>query len=959
MHSKKQEDMGKSQKRHHRSVGPNVTINNIVTLDPEKYARSPSTSRLSQDSDYDRAKFLVEERARYWRDLKILYNDYTLVKLKQKELLDSEDNYVNQHCIEETVKLSSALKRKIQAKCKDIIFITHLCGNSDVNRVVQSLADGEDIDRVLIKKQKSASKSRDKKNKSSSAGSKVKGGKKTSVEEVEEEDEEQEVSAPPPPPPAPVKRKSAVNEPKFFDSELHWCQYCNVFPPTIKKYLQHLHEESHKKKIKELKINESPWHKCLPEEQAWRTDSTDSVHVKAFNFFVPTNGWFCQLCRSWMGDIHCAATHLRSYVHNMNLKNFQEKFPNWKKGWLDERSKALEKTFECRKESSIDSVQNSVEGKKKDESESSSGEEESAEPISRHRTTKSKMWVPNQKAFERVCNETNPIPQPTPTESSLNRIKVSKKDRPPFIGKMPLISTINKSKKIVMKELPQNTTEKIASSCAESDKIQKQQDELRELIVRRNEEENDLKLKEFIRVAKKIKKGSRKKNVEFGNMIAAECYNATEFVPVVETTDPIENLIGPPALVAQWEADANYEYHMRQLHHYNMTSQMMQMPQPQTFLLDPYHAIALHNQQYYNSTHMISNQYENFEIISREDEEVYSQYMDFQNSPSSSPSIKMFTGKLNPRSDDVNNVPTGENDIGHKDQSRLVRPTEPAVRQPSTQEDIQDVKFKKPQSKDKLSSEISPKKTSKKTNHIIQKPALLNIPSSNDLMPTFKETFLNSADNIPSSGYISALLSTCADVKIVSANEVYKKKIAPSKRRKIRKKRKQCMLGETEKSVEDEEHAEAIAEPHGNELQVAATTDRSPSKQGKNLSETPNNDDMPPSSESTQQDPTPRKKPTISLKDKINSIRKAIDRNKVPDTVEEKPVKRSRPVKFEEEMNIEDTSSRTEDKAEQRASRDSELNVEQERYDRVREDSDDSEEDGDDAKLIYYDMTSI
>lgn len=32
----------------------------------------------------------------------------------------------------------------------------------------------------------------------------------------------------------------------YFDSEIHWCNVCNVFPKTAKDYLNHLHTTRHK-----------------------------------------------------------------------------------------------------------------------------------------------------------------------------------------------------------------------------------------------------------------------------------------------------------------------------------------------------------------------------------------------------------------------------------------------------------------------------------------------------------------------------------------------------------------------------------------------------------------------------------------------------------------------------------------------------------------------------------------
>lgn len=44
-----------------------------------------------------------------------------------------------------------------------------------------------------------------------------------------------------------------------------------------------------------------------------------SVLFKYFiglEFFIGTQAWYCKLCDTWIGDLHCASAHFKSKQHN-------------------------------------------------------------------------------------------------------------------------------------------------------------------------------------------------------------------------------------------------------------------------------------------------------------------------------------------------------------------------------------------------------------------------------------------------------------------------------------------------------------------------------------------------------------------------------------------------------------------------------------------------------------------
>lgn len=35
-------------------------------------------------------------------------------------------------------------------------------------------------------------------------------------------------------------------------------------------------------------------------------------------FLISATAWYCKLCDTWVGDLHCASQHLKSQNHNQN-----------------------------------------------------------------------------------------------------------------------------------------------------------------------------------------------------------------------------------------------------------------------------------------------------------------------------------------------------------------------------------------------------------------------------------------------------------------------------------------------------------------------------------------------------------------------------------------------------------------------------------------------------------------
>ncbi|XP_008554753.1 zinc finger matrin-type protein CG9776 [Microplitis demolitor] len=131
-----------------------------------------------------------------------------------------------------------------------------------------------------------------------------------------------------------------------YDPEMHWCKVCDIFPKTAKEYLNHLHSNEHKETCLERKIVDMPWHKRNGEGTEKEVPyypglPTKRTPIKGLQFFSPATAWYCRLCDSWIGDLHCASLHLKSKRHSENFSNYVDQNPHWETDWMADREKAF------------------------------------------------------------------------------------------------------------------------------------------------------------------------------------------------------------------------------------------------------------------------------------------------------------------------------------------------------------------------------------------------------------------------------------------------------------------------------------------------------------------------------------------------------------------------------------------------------------------------------------------
>ncbi|XP_050463891.1 zinc finger matrin-type protein CG9776-like isoform X2 [Cataglyphis hispanica] len=146
------------------------------------------------------------------------------------------------------------------------------------------------------------------------------------------------------------ERRSSEDKPMYnfvhYDPEMHWCKVCDIFPKTAKEYLNHLHSNEHKEACLERKIVDMPWHERNGEGTEKEVPyypglPTKRTPIKGLQFFSASTAWYCKLCESWIGDLHCASLHLKSKRHSENFSRFVEQNPHWETDWMADREKAF------------------------------------------------------------------------------------------------------------------------------------------------------------------------------------------------------------------------------------------------------------------------------------------------------------------------------------------------------------------------------------------------------------------------------------------------------------------------------------------------------------------------------------------------------------------------------------------------------------------------------------------
>ncbi|KAF5290561.1 hypothetical protein FQA39_LY14690 [Lamprigera yunnana] len=143
----------------------------------------------------------------------------------------------------------------------------------------------------------------------------------------------------------------------YYDPELHWCRICDAFPKSAKDYLLHLHSKEHRQITQERDMVDTPWHRLPAEAElpSFEGATKKRMPIKGLQFLISATAWYCKLCDTWVGDLHCASQHLKSQNHNQNFANFVEQNPHWEIEWLRDRDKALIRISKDRRSDSDDS----------------------------------------------------------------------------------------------------------------------------------------------------------------------------------------------------------------------------------------------------------------------------------------------------------------------------------------------------------------------------------------------------------------------------------------------------------------------------------------------------------------------------------------------------------------------------------------------------------------------------
>ncbi|XP_031339061.1 zinc finger matrin-type protein CG9776-like isoform X1 [Photinus pyralis] len=258
---------------------------------------------------------MSKQREEYVRKVSVLRRELDLLRNQKQELLEEHSSeHDNKHILRENNKLQIEIQNKMKAINNVIEMLTNIIG-----------------DRLTISELEEQCKEDSPKHR------REKSRRSAPAEKVEIE------------PP----RYCYV----YYDPELHWCRVCDVFPKSAKDYLLHLHSKEHRQITQERDMVDTPWHRlpAEPELPSFEGATKKRMPIKGLQFLISATSWYCKLCDTWVGDLHCASQHLKSQNHNQNFANFVEQNPHWEIEWLRDRDKALVRISKDRRSDSDDS----------------------------------------------------------------------------------------------------------------------------------------------------------------------------------------------------------------------------------------------------------------------------------------------------------------------------------------------------------------------------------------------------------------------------------------------------------------------------------------------------------------------------------------------------------------------------------------------------------------------------
>ncbi|XP_071442050.1 zinc finger matrin-type protein CG9776-like isoform X2 [Hetaerina americana] len=282
--------------------------------DPESKAEMKKSEEARKEAIKKEQKeqklTLIKQREEYYKKSSVLMRELELLREQKEELL-KEKSCDNDRILKENGKLQLEIQNKLKA----------------INNVIDMLTGiiGDKKDKKEEKRKSAKEEGKTEKHKS------VESKLKVAVHEDDEEESE-----------------DPVYNYVYYDPEVHWCRVCDVFPKTAKEYLHHLHCSEHKELTGKKKMVDKPWHKSKaePEVPYYKGAPTKRTSIKGLQFLISVSSWYCKLCDTWIGDLHCVSLHLKSKLHLENYKEFTNKNPKWELEWLAEREQAFQRKNE-------------------------------------------------------------------------------------------------------------------------------------------------------------------------------------------------------------------------------------------------------------------------------------------------------------------------------------------------------------------------------------------------------------------------------------------------------------------------------------------------------------------------------------------------------------------------------------------------------------------------------------
>ncbi|XP_013779491.1 uncharacterized protein LOC106463948 [Limulus polyphemus] len=127
---------------------------------------------------------------------------------------------------------------------------------------------------------------------------------------------------------------------KYFDPGSHWCKLCNEVYATLPQLFDHLHNSTHKQKMDAL---DRPW---APENKKKHPVEKNIapkilIPLKGVQFIYPISGFYCSLCKEFMGDGACADGHLKSQKHNRSYMKYTLLNPFYERRWNLDKTTAV------------------------------------------------------------------------------------------------------------------------------------------------------------------------------------------------------------------------------------------------------------------------------------------------------------------------------------------------------------------------------------------------------------------------------------------------------------------------------------------------------------------------------------------------------------------------------------------------------------------------------------------